>query len=289
VRYVMAGLLLFALLAGCVAQPEVSGDGTGLPNPASVNCVDKGYSLELRTDESGGQYGVCKYAGMECEEWALYRGDCCFQDSDCTCEEGTPLCENQECRCITEEPEVPEEEPEEIPEEEPEEDETEDEMLPPYSGKTVEEFLDDTLADIRADFFLAHDGFFTTKTVKWTLSGEDMPPDWIPIGGTAGLENAVQFNGESSNKIRGFGFILLTPEGGGLAEAGGIAVFNARDTILDTYYENPGLDLDMIFSFNTKVYELHNCGITGKEQYLASDDSWITNYVFECGYGEQTA
>lgn len=48
-----------------------------LPNPASVNCTDRGGELEIRTGEDGGQYGVCKFGdGSECEEWALLRGEC---------------------------------------------------------------------------------------------------------------------------------------------------------------------------------------------------------------------
>lgn len=49
----------------------------GLANPASVYCVDQGGKLEIKTDEQGGQYGVCVFAdGSECEEWAYYRGEC---------------------------------------------------------------------------------------------------------------------------------------------------------------------------------------------------------------------
>jgi len=49
----------------------------GLANPASVYCIDQGGKLEIRTDEEGGQYGVCVFAdGSECEEWAYYRKEC---------------------------------------------------------------------------------------------------------------------------------------------------------------------------------------------------------------------
>lgn len=50
---------------------------TGLANPASVFCADSGGTLEMRAGDDGGQYGVCVFAdGTECEEWALFRGDC---------------------------------------------------------------------------------------------------------------------------------------------------------------------------------------------------------------------
>jgi putative hemolysin len=54
-----------------------SNGGSGIANPASVNCVDKGYNLTIKTDSEGGQYGVCSKPGYtECEEWALFRDNC---------------------------------------------------------------------------------------------------------------------------------------------------------------------------------------------------------------------
>jgi len=49
----------------------------GLPNPAAVNCLDKGYRYETRTAADGGQYGVCIFPdGSECDAWAFFRGEC---------------------------------------------------------------------------------------------------------------------------------------------------------------------------------------------------------------------
>lgn len=49
----------------------------GLPNPASLYCEEKDGTLEIREDETGGQVGYCVFPdGSECEEWALYRGEC---------------------------------------------------------------------------------------------------------------------------------------------------------------------------------------------------------------------
>lgn len=49
----------------------------GMPNPAAVYCEEQGYAVEIRTDENGGQYGVCVFPdGSECDEWAYYRGEC---------------------------------------------------------------------------------------------------------------------------------------------------------------------------------------------------------------------
>ena len=61
-----------------ITSPGTAGaDAAGLPNPASVYCVESGGELEIRTDPSGGQVGICVFPdGTECEEWALYRGEC---------------------------------------------------------------------------------------------------------------------------------------------------------------------------------------------------------------------
>ncbi len=49
----------------------------GLANPASVHCEEQGGTLDIRTDADSGQYGVCVFAdGSQCEEWALFRGEC---------------------------------------------------------------------------------------------------------------------------------------------------------------------------------------------------------------------
>lgn len=67
---------------GCQAYVEPTATGTsgaaGMANPASVNCVNIGGTVEIKTDSTGGQYGMCNFAnGTACEEWALYRGEGC--------------------------------------------------------------------------------------------------------------------------------------------------------------------------------------------------------------------
>lgn len=67
------------LAAGCTsktAEPTTA-PAAGLPNPASVYCEEQGHRLDIRTDQDGGQYGVCILKdGTECEEWAYFRGEC---------------------------------------------------------------------------------------------------------------------------------------------------------------------------------------------------------------------
>ena len=61
---------------GC-AQEESEQNKVTLANPASVNCTEQGGTLEIRTDEQGGQAGYCLFAdGSECDEWAYFRGEC---------------------------------------------------------------------------------------------------------------------------------------------------------------------------------------------------------------------
>jgi len=70
--------------SGCGEEKSEREKSVGLTNPASTNCVDKGGTLEIKTDETGGQYGVCKFAnGRECEEWKFFRGECRADILDC--------------------------------------------------------------------------------------------------------------------------------------------------------------------------------------------------------------
>ena len=65
-----------APIAPTPTNQAVGGNGQ-IANPASKNCIDKGGKLDIRTDSSGGQFGVCVFPnGKECEEWALMRGQC---------------------------------------------------------------------------------------------------------------------------------------------------------------------------------------------------------------------
>ncbi len=59
-----------------IGQP-LERPNSNLPNPASALCQKMGYKLEIRTDENGGQYGVCIFPDKnECEEWKFFRGEC---------------------------------------------------------------------------------------------------------------------------------------------------------------------------------------------------------------------
>lgn len=51
-------------------------DGAMMANPASTYCLENGGKLEIMNRKIG-QYGVCLFEdNRQCEEWALYRGQC---------------------------------------------------------------------------------------------------------------------------------------------------------------------------------------------------------------------
>jgi Tol biopolymer transport system component/putative hemolysin len=61
----------------CAPASESRATPAQLPNPASENCVAQGGTLSIETRGDGGQYGICLFEdSMQCEEWALLRGDC---------------------------------------------------------------------------------------------------------------------------------------------------------------------------------------------------------------------
>lgn len=84
-----ASLCLVVVLsgAGCQKSPasvtpeenknqNEASQPVGIANPASQNCLEKGGTLEIRESKQG-QYGVCLFEdNRQCEEWALYRGQC---------------------------------------------------------------------------------------------------------------------------------------------------------------------------------------------------------------------
>ena len=76
-------ILLATLLAACSGSAPAKSTvapatpQAGLANPASVFCVEKSGKVNITTDASGGQIGVCVFPdGSQCEEWAFYRGQC---------------------------------------------------------------------------------------------------------------------------------------------------------------------------------------------------------------------
>ena len=72
-------LLMVLFLQGCslgVTQ-NITIEDVQVANPASKNCVDKGGTLTIQKRGDGGEYGLCSFEdNRQCEEWALFRGEC---------------------------------------------------------------------------------------------------------------------------------------------------------------------------------------------------------------------
>jgi putative hemolysin len=66
-------LVIVVWIAGCVAATGQ----TQLANPASQRCAAAAGTLQIERRPDGGQYGVCVFDdNRQCEEWALFRGQC---------------------------------------------------------------------------------------------------------------------------------------------------------------------------------------------------------------------
>lgn len=61
---------------------SISGEQATIANPASEKCLNEGFQLDLRENESG-QFGICVFPdGSECEERAFYKGECKFEKQE---------------------------------------------------------------------------------------------------------------------------------------------------------------------------------------------------------------
>jgi hypothetical protein len=74
-------ILIITLVSGCsyfrskeVNKPKYKIE---IPNPALLNCINKGGTLLIQKSGNGGEYGICIFEdNRQCEEWALFRGEC---------------------------------------------------------------------------------------------------------------------------------------------------------------------------------------------------------------------
>jgi putative hemolysin len=90
IKKVLPGLVMIVIVVGTSGcgtskeEPTSQPSGApGLANPASVYCEGLGYTLDLRTDDSG-SYGVCIFPdGSECDEWDFLAGRCGQEYSYC--------------------------------------------------------------------------------------------------------------------------------------------------------------------------------------------------------------
>jgi putative hemolysin len=67
-----------------INQPTNTNDSVGIANPAAVNCLEDGGTLEAYTTEAG-EAALCVFDDNSiCNQWAYYRGECqpgeCFKE-----------------------------------------------------------------------------------------------------------------------------------------------------------------------------------------------------------------
>jgi len=68
--------LIATVLVALAASTHAAAQAT-LANPASQNCAAKGGKVVIEKNPKGGQFGVCLFDDdMQCEEWAMLRGQC---------------------------------------------------------------------------------------------------------------------------------------------------------------------------------------------------------------------
>lgn len=73
-RAIIFGVLLLGIAGNASAQTQSSPQ---LANPASTRCAEQDGTLKIEKRPDGGQYGVCTFVdNYQCEEWALFRGEC---------------------------------------------------------------------------------------------------------------------------------------------------------------------------------------------------------------------
>lgn len=64
-----------ALIGGCTVSGPDPLRAIGLPNPASVYCIEQGGSLDIE-QRAGGDVNICVQSdGTRIEEWKLYKRD----------------------------------------------------------------------------------------------------------------------------------------------------------------------------------------------------------------------
>jgi putative hemolysin len=75
--FILVAILISACSQKSTPTATPTANDSGLANPASVNCLDQGGKLEMRDRGELGQYGICVFEyNLQCEEWAMFRGEC---------------------------------------------------------------------------------------------------------------------------------------------------------------------------------------------------------------------
>jgi len=77
VLFILTASVLVYFLITEQKESSQSSQQTGIANPASVFCEQRGYNLTIVTASDGSQAGYCVFPDENrCDEWAFYRGEC---------------------------------------------------------------------------------------------------------------------------------------------------------------------------------------------------------------------
>lgn len=75
ILFIASAMLITA--CGTNTSSELTPSTYQSANPASQYCIDNGGQIEIKSDNLGNEYGVCKFDnGSQCDEWAYFRGEC---------------------------------------------------------------------------------------------------------------------------------------------------------------------------------------------------------------------
>ncbi len=161
-------------------------------------------------------------------------------------------------------------------EEVPDENDTQDlDDIVPKSNKTLNQMLDDALAQVRTDFFKQYDGSFEQTTYKWKRAQAlDAQPDDIII--EAAPLTDVKFDEKTIKSIQAAGFIVF--DDGVEPVSRGIAIFMNSTPVLPF----SGESFDVEYFHSTEHRYMHDCEVTSEELTRNMDGEWVTSSYLSC-------
>lgn len=147
-------------------------------------------------------------------------------------------------------------------------------VFPEPTDRSISEMMDDGLDTLSYNFYRTHSGTFTEKTYKWERT--------TPIGDefmTAPASD-IKFDNTVINSIEASGFVVFESSDGRIKEADGVAIFRAKQTMLDNY---TGADTYDIEYFPSLIeYDLEDCWTLNKDYNVDMEGDWLITYKFAC-------
>ncbi len=161
-------------------------------------------------------------------------------------------------------------------EEVPEENDTQDFTdTVPKSNKTLNQMLDESLVQIRDDFFKKYEGAFEQVTYKWkrskTLDSQpgDIVFDLAPL-------TDVKFDGNPISSIQATGFIVF--DDGVEPVSRGVAIFMNESPVLPF----SGGSFDIEYFHSTEHRYMEDCTVTSEVLTKNMDGKWVTSSYLSC-------